>query len=564
MINRREAEETIFHRVVVDGAADLHSVVSADGVCLFLAESGLRRFGWSPDEVVGSPARDLVHPDDADLVLSALAEATTNPGTAVTTIARFRCGDGSYRWTETVSSVPSWSTSLIVSTTRDIAARHHTEADLRRRATTDPLTGVANRTVFMDRVQHALRRLERQETLVAVFMLDLDGFKRVNDTLGHSVGDVVLSRTAERIGSMLRHPDTLARLGGDEFAILIEDVPHLEMATALADRIVAASREPITIGDEDLVCTTSLGISVTGDSRRSPETLLEEADLALYRAKETGRDRKEVYDFAFRDRAVDRQEVERMLRRAMSEDRLRAVYQPIIDLRSGRTVAAEALVRVWESDGRELVTAGSFIEVAEDSGLLADIDTWMLGQTVDQIATWRSAQSSPGLDDVALNITARHLADAQFSREILETLAACDVPATMLHLEVTEQVLIDASKSTLAALDSLMKEGVKVGLDDFGTGCSSLSNLRDFPLDFVKVDRSLVRDVHVDGPERAMVGAIIDFSHALDLAVVAEGVETPEQLEQLVALGCDRVQGFHFAAAGPAADIGRPWTSSVG
>jgi diguanylate cyclase (GGDEF)-like protein len=403
----------------------------------------------------------------------------------------------------------------------------------------------------MDRLQHALRRLDRREGIIAVLFLDLDRFKLINDSVGHLVGDAVLLQMAERLRAFLRPEDTLARLGGDEFAIVVEDMTKAEEAVALGARIIEAGRAPFVVGDEQFVCTTSVGIAVTKEAQRSAEGLLQEADLALYRAKDKGRDRAEVFDEDLRTRAVGRLGTERMLRRAIDEDRLRVEFQPIIDLRTMTTVGAEALVRVWDADEAALITAESFIDVAEETGLLASMDDWVLAQVIEQATAWRDRFVETGFADVAINITARHLADAGFARSVIDDLAAHGLPSGALQIEVTERVLLEASNSAMSGLKVLRDAGVKVGLDDFGTGYSSLSYLRLFPLDFVKIDRSFIQEMSRSVTAPAIVASIIDLSHALGMGVVAEGVETQSQLAQLVALGCDRAQGFLFATAGP-------------
>jgi diguanylate cyclase (GGDEF)-like protein len=333
---------------------------------------------------------------------------------------------------------------MVVSSTRDIAERRTAELELQRRAATDPLTGVANRTVFMDRLRQALHRLDRRDGLVAVLFLDLDRFKLINDSLGHHVGDSVLLQMAERLLQVLRPQDTLARLGGDEFAVVAEDLSGPEDAVALGARIVEAGRSPFSVGDEHFVCTTSAGIAVTTDAGQSAEGLLQEADLALYRAKDRGRDRADVFDEDLRTRAVGRLGTERMLRRAIAEDRLRVSYQPIIEIGTGGIVGAEALVRVWDPDRSELVVAQSFIEVAEETGLLATIDDWVLRHVIDQAATWRRQLPASAFGDVAINVTARHIADAGFAESVIRDLAARHLPPEALQIEVTERAHFDA------------------------------------------------------------------------------------------------------------------------
>ena len=502
--------------------------------------------------MIGKPQDAFVHPDDSVLVIQARKRASDDPTATTTTVCRFRCANDTFRWTETLSRlIDAGDEQLVVSAIRDIGDRKKSELDLQRQASTDPLTGVANRTVFTDRLQHALRRLDRSDGLVAVLFLDLDRFKLINDSIGHLMGDAVLLQMAERLLGVLRPHDTLARLGGDEFAIVVEDIESPEQAVALGDRIIEASRAPFIVGDEQFVCTASIGIAVTSDPQRSADGLLQEADLAMYRAKDKGRDRAEVFDEDLRTRAVGRLGTERMLRRAIDEDRLRVAYQPIIDLRTGATVAAEALVRVWDPDQPNLITAEQFIQVAEEAGLLATMDDWVLGEVIDQVTTWREQLAGTDFADVSINVSARHLADAGFAQSVIDAVAAHDLPTWSLQVEVTERVLMEASNSAMTGLRLLRDAGVKVGLDDFGTGYSSLSYLRLFPLDFVKIDRSFIHEVALGATERAIVASIIDLCHALGMNVVAEGVETQAQVDQLVSLQCDRAQGFLFAPAGP-------------
>ncbi len=433
----------------------------------------------------------------------------------------------------------------MVSTIRDITARRESTADLQRLATTDPLTGVANRTLLMDRLGQGLRRLGRGGGVLVVLYVDLDRFKRLNDSLGHRVGDEVLLQIAGRLNRHVRPPDTLARLGGDEFVVVVEDAADEAAAVELGNRLINAGRKPMRIGNEEVTCTLSVGIASTGDSRRDPDELLQEADLALYRAKGWGRDRAEVFDEGLRTKAVDRLRTERMLRRAVDEKQLVIEYQPIMDLRTRDMVAAEALVRVRD-DELGLLRPASFIEVAEETGLLMTIDEHVLNEAVVLAAGWHGRSVDGTAPGVAVNVTGRQMASARFPETVIDLLDARGLPHGCLQLELTERALMEASRSALSGLRMLRDAGVKVGLDDFGTGYSSLAYLRQFPLDFVKIDQSFVAQLNGGGAERSIVAAIVWLSHALDLTVIAEGVETPRQLHAVEELGCDRAQGFVF------------------
>jgi diguanylate cyclase (GGDEF)-like protein/PAS domain S-box-containing protein len=534
------------------GSADVNTVATSDGIYRYVSAACLRLFGWEPADLEGHNQEDFVHPDDLPSLHAGREQLVA--GKVTTNSFRFRRRDGSYLWTETTSRhVKADGNDLVVSTVRDIEQRRRSDVILQRRAFADPLTGVANRTMLMDRLHQALRRLSRGGGVLAVFYLDLDRFKVINDSLGHRIGDTVLSKMAERLTHHLRPADTLARLGGDEFVVLAEDVESEEAVIELGNRIVEAGREPFQFGDEEYVCTLSVGIAWATDSERGADDLLQEADLALYRAKEGGRDRVHVFDEELRTKAVGRMGIERMLLRALEEQRVVVEYQPILDLRTGHLTGAEALIRILDPE-LGLLRPESFLEVAEETGLLIALDERVMADAVQRAGEWEARFSGADLGEVAINVTARHLADARFPETVIEQLDAQGVPHPNLQIEVTERVLI-ASNSAITGLGKLRDAGVQVGLDDFGTGYSSLGYLRQFPLDFVKIDQSFIHDlVRTDG-DRAIVAATIGLCHALDLIVVAEGVETEGQLQVLESLDCDRIQGFLLAASAEPAAI---------
>ena len=526
--------------------ADMITVATADGVYRYDSPASRRLFLWEPVELDGRHQEQFAHPDDVESMRNASRSSLLSDGFYSMTY-RFRCGDGSYRWIEaTYHRVESVGETFVVGSVRDIAQRKEADVLLQQQASTDPLTGVANRTVLMDRMQQALHRLGRSQGVLAVLFLDLDRFKVINDSLGHHAGDGVLRALAERLLGFIRPADTLARLGGDEFVIIAEDLTDERAAVELGERIAEAGRKPFRIGDEEYVCTMSVGIATTADAHHGPESLLQEADLALYRAKDRGRDRAEVFDEDLRTTAVGRLGTERMLRRAIVERRLRVLYQPIIDLRSGRVVSVEALIRIVDPD-LGLIEPDSFLTVAEETGLLFTIDEFVFAQALEEIAGWCDRLGTESCPRLNLNVTARRVADASFCEAVVDALDSKGLPRSSMQVEVTERVLMEASNSALNGLRALREGGIQVGLDDFGTGFSSLSYLRQFPLDFVKIDRSFIHALTPGSGEDAIINAIIDLSHAFGLVVVAEGVETPGQLDALRRLGCDQAQGFLLA-----------------
>jgi diguanylate cyclase (GGDEF)-like protein/PAS domain S-box-containing protein len=537
------------YEALVLASPDVHVVTNEQGVFRYVSPGCLELFGWEPASLMGRREDQFAHPDDV-AVLHVAREKLAEGADHATATYRFLCRDGSFLWTETRSRLiePDGS-GLVLSSMRDVSERHQLTMALKHEASTDPLTGVANRTVLMDRLRQGLRRMERGNGVLVVLYVDLDRFKIVNDSLGHRVGDTILLKMAERLLNHIRPSDTLARLGGDEFVIVAENMVDEVAGTELAKRIIDAGREPFQVGIEEFICTLSVGVASTADSQRGAEDLLREADLALYRAKDRGRDRAEVFDEELQSRVDDRLVTERMLRRALDEDGLVVEYQPIIDLCTGGAVGSEALVRMRDPNTNGLLQPDAFLDVAEETGLLIAMDEKVLADAIKQVSGWRKRLVGTQFAEVAINVTARHLADVGFQKSVVEQLEAYGVAPHNLQLEVTERVLMEASNSAITGLRGLRDAGVQVGLDDFGTGYSSLAYLRQFPLDFVKIDKSFIDDLDQDLANLAIVAAIINLSHALELTVVAEGVETERQLRILEDLDCDRAQGFLFAAS---------------
>ncbi len=437
----------------------------------------------------------------------------------------------------------------------DISERKAIEHRLAHQATHDPLTGLPNRTLLLDRLDQALRRARRTHRRVAVLFLDLDHFKVVNDSLGHGLGDRLLIAIAERLQTALRPSDTVARFGGDEFVVLCEDLINQHDAIAIAERVNDALSEPFVIDDAEVFVGVSIGIAFPDDNDADPETLIRDADAAMYQAKDRGRARWVVFDNAMRASAVDRLDIENALRRALDRRELRVFFQPLVDLTSGRISGVEALLR-WEHPERGLLYPGDFITVAEETGLIVPIGSWVLDQSCRQIQRWQA--SIPELEPLvlAVNLSGRQLGHHRLVDDVASVLADTGIDPSMVELEITESVLMDDVEMSEETLGRLKTLGVKLVVDDFGTGYSSLSYLRRFPVDVLKVDQSFVDGLGSDSGDSAIVTAVVTLAHTLGLRAVAEGVETREQLSELRRLGCDTAQGFYFAKPASGHDIG--------
>lgn len=427
-------------------------------------------------------------------------------------------------------------------TLEDITARRVAEQTLTHQALHDSLTGVLNRYALLDRLAGALNRLWREPSYVAVLFCDLDGFKHMNDTLGHRAGDQMLINVSERLRAVISPQNTLARLGGDEFVMICEGLSTPGQASVIGERIRAAMRAPFPIEDREYGMTVSVGIAATTDPNTRAEDLLRRADLAMYRAKDAGRNRVEYYAAELEARAVAEVEMTEVLRRAIDQDRICVHFQPIIDLRSGRAVEAEALVRIVD-DGGALVRPGRFIEVAERSGLVVPLGERVLDLALDELVRWQDA----GLDlSLSVNVSPRQLSGAAFAPAVFERLLDRSLSPGLLTLEVTEGAIVEATGPTLLTLRRLRSYGIHVSIDDFGTGYSSLMTLKHLPADVLKIDRSFVEGLGVDSNDAAIVSAVIRVAHDTGRAVVAEGVENGVQEDALRGMNCDRVQGFRY------------------
>ncbi len=427
----------------------------------------------------------------------------------------------------------------------DALERQATEDRMRHRALHDALTGLPNRVLFLDRLDQALSRQRRSKSAAAVLFLDLDHFKLVNDSLGHQVGDELLAAVAPRIKQAVRMSDTVARFGGDEFGILLEDVSGDREAVDTAQRIAAVFTRPFVLAGREHFVTTSIGIAIARGGEHAEE-LIRDADAAMYRAKEHGRARYELFDEVMRGRAIARLRVENDLRRALERDELRLDYQPVVTLHGHQIVQVEALLR-WDHPERGVVSPGDFIPVAEENGLIEPIGRWVLEQACRQAALWHRDRPDERPVSVSVNLSTIQVAKRGLADAVAEVLATTHLPAHCLSLEITESAMLRDVATLADALHALGALGLRIVLDDFGTGSSSLGYLTHLPLDAIKIDRSFVDGLGRDRRATAITQAIVAMAQALSLQVIGEGVETEEQAEALSALGCQLAQGFLFA-----------------
>ncbi len=533
-------------RSLAQNSSDVLTLVDGGGLVTYQSDAVSRIFELSPADLVGRPVTDWVHPGDLSRFHEAMAAATTGAGVRVE--CRFRHADGSYRFAETaITDMRSQPTvSALVLNTRDITERRRLEDELRERALHDDLTGLANRALFLDRARHALVRSRRPGGSAAVVFLDLDDFKAVNDTYGHAIGDELLCSVARRLTSCVRPADTVARLGGDEFALLLED-DDLQTATQVVERILLTASAPVRLESVDLVVGTSIGLVLATSADVGPDTLLAQADAAMYAAKARGKGSYEVYDPRLGTGTHHRSQLRRELESALRSEEFRLHYQPIVDLRTGTRVGFEALIR-WQHPERGLLHPVDFLDDAEDSPQISGIGSWVLGA-----ASRATAQLGP--THMSVNVSARQLEHPSFVRSVTDALDESGLQPSRLILEITESASVTDTAGTAVKLASLRALGVQIALDDFGTGYSPLSYLRQLPLDYLKVDRSFVQSMATSPADAAIVRGIVDMAHALGLRAVAEGVEETVQRDLLREMGCDLAQGYLWLPPSPLEEV---------
>ena len=521
-----------------------------DGRCLYISPSIERVLGYPREKWLGDYAiwDRLVHPDDYARVTASEAQCARS-GEALVQEYRLRAADGRWVWIRdemTVLRGPDERRDpLFYGVMLDVTDRKRMESELERLALYDPLTGLPNRALFTDRLRHALGRRERSTT-TAIYFLDVDRFKRINDSLGHGAGDEVLCEVAHRLRSALRPEDTVARFGGDEFTILCESVGGVLEAVNVADRLQQPLSTPIRAGGGELRLSASIGVALA-EPGELPDgaRLIENADAAMYRAKERGGARAELFDSGMRERAVEAMTVEQELQRGLERGEMRLFYQPQVSLATGALYGVEALVR-WQHPERGLLPPGAFLNVAEESGLIVELGAWTVQQACARIADWSRRAGAPRIT-VSVNLSARELTHPDIVPMVLGAVRRSGIDPSLLCIEVTERAALADRGSGFQALRELSSEGVLVAIDDFGTGYSCLDQLRRMPADVIKIDRSFIGGLEPGAPDAALVAAVIAMGLALHVEVIAEGIETQEQADELRALGCPVGQGYLFA-----------------
>jgi diguanylate cyclase (GGDEF)-like protein/PAS domain S-box-containing protein len=559
MEQKEEAQSTLLlsedrFRSLIQNSSDVTMILSETGEFRYVSPAIKELLRYEPDELVGLRAMDFVHPEDLEFVRRLLGDDfQASPATATLEFRMLR-KDGTTRDVEAVVSNQTDRPSVAgyVSNIRDTTERKKFEALLAHRALHDPLTGLANRQLILDRAEQMLERARRTGEPLAVFFIDLDNFKDSNDSLGHGAGDQLLQMVAGRLRGILRASDTVGRLGGDEFVILAEGVSLASGPEMIAQRVHEVLKPPFHIpGVEGLTISISASIGIASGDRASAEELLRDADIALYRAKGAGRDQSVLFEREMQSAAKERLALKSDLESALDRDEFFLLYHPIFDLDRVELQGVEALLR-WEHPTKGTITPDVFIPVLEERGLIVDVGRWVLNEACHQATAW---QRQGHQTTVSVNVSMRQLESDRLVDDVRDALVASSLDPSRLILEVTESTLMRDADATVDRLNRLKQLGVMVAIDDFGTGYSSLAYLRKFPVDVLKIDRSFVADMHRSPDAAALIHTLVELGRTLGLVTLAEGIEQQDQLEGLRGEQCDHGQGFIFSRPVPASEI---------
>jgi diguanylate cyclase (GGDEF)-like protein/PAS domain S-box-containing protein len=539
-------------RALVNNGDDVIIVTDRNGAIQEVSDSVSHVLGFSAQDRVGRKVTDLVHPDEIAAAEAEFAQ-TLSTGSAGPSVGRCRDRAGAWRYIEAsmtnLLDLPE--VAAVVLNMRDVTERHRLETELRHRAFHDSLTGLANRALLRDRIEHAM---SRRNCEAALMVIDLDGFKRINDSLGHLAGDHALVVVADRLRAVSRSGDTIARLGGDEFALLIEDPMSPEEIQVLGGRLIESVAQPFDWQDHAVVVGASVGVAFVELGLHNADDLIRNADVGLYAAKAAGRGQVRSFDSSMFEVARTRFELENDLRDAVGRQELFLQYQPIVELDTGQANGFEALVR-WQHPTRGRLSPDQFIPIAEETGLIVPLGRWVLDRACGDLASWTRTHPQAERLYMSVNLSAQQLEDPHLVSDVQVALSRAGLEPGRLVLEITETALMHDMQAALARLNALRALGIRLSVDDFGTGYSSLSYLRQFPIDTVKIDKSFIDGVFEGGDDATFVGAILRLSEALKLDTLAEGIETEDQADALRQLGCHLGQGFHYAKPLDPADV---------
>lgn len=523
-------------------------------------------YGYSVNEIepTATAGRQLIHPDDLAHHVQDMQSYLQGKKDLYTSEFRLLCKDGTWKWTLSrgmiISRDAEGNPIRVIGTHTDISKRKNDETKMFQLAHYDQLTNLPNRFLFVERFQQMIKLEHRKFRHLTLMYLDLDRFKEVNDTLGHDMGDMLLKETAERILKCVRADDIVARMGGDEFTVILNNIDDQMITERIAQNILDKLAEPFNLDDKLIYITTSIGISVYPIDGSEVDTLLKNADQAMYAAKDMGRNRYHYFTSSMQDVALKRMHLNNDLRGAITANQFVLYYQPIVDLFTGDIEKAEALIR-WQHPERGLVSPVEFIPIAEDTGMIVEIGDWVFAEAVNQVSKWRAKK--PDFQISVNRSSVQFRVNHHQQLKWVKHLQALDLPSNSICIEITEGLLLDARDTVISQLEGFRNAGIQLSIDDFGTGYSSLAYLRKFNIDYVKIDKSFTANIYAGSDDMALCEAIIVMAHKLGKKVVAEGIETQEQLDLLVAAGCDFGQGFLFSKPIPASDFEKLMTQSL-
>ncbi len=552
-IRQKLSESEYLHRFIVDHSPDIVFMLDTDGCFTFLNDTVYQTLGYNKNELLGHHYTEIVSGQSKEQAKFVFTERRSDDRKSNNVELKLKCrGESEYRYFDTTSMAISLSQAEDGSfkgtygVARDVTEKKRAQELINFQAYHDLLTKLPNRRLMEDRLGIAITQAKRDKQNVAVMFLDLDRFKWVNDTMGHTMGDRLLQSVGQRLENTLRSGDTLARFGGDEFALILPQIKRREDAAIIAEKILGELKDPFKIDEHELYVSGSIGIAVYPEAGSSMEALIQSADTAMYSVKDRGKNGYEFFDEAMNEVSSARLTIERELRKALANDELQVCYQPQVNASTEQIVGFEALIR-WQHAENGTIFPDEFIPVAEETGLILDVGDFVLETACADLAKWRAA----GIENirVSINCSAPQFSQEDFINQIVRTLRKHDLPGHCLEIEITENIIMNDMSLVIQKLRKLTSLGIKIAIDDFGTGYSSLSYLQQFPINTLKIDKSFVGSIHVNDGGTSIVDAIVAMAHGLKLNLIAEGVETDPQLEYLKSLGCAEIQGWLFGKA---------------